>query len=258
MEKAAINFGKLSRDDQKSVIEALLFSSEEVLPLNTLTNYLSGLDSVPGLEGDGEHGAVAFGKKNVISHDFIVELISEINDELISTNRPFRIVNIAGGWQYATRSEYGELVAGLVKSKSKRRLTQKTLEVLAIIAYKQPVSKPEIDQIRGVHSGELVNSLLDKGLVRIAGRSDALGKPLLYGTTDEFLKTFGINSLEDLPKLRDLEEFSDNAANTSEELEIVIEKMESAPSDKFTLLRQKIEEGIEVPELTLENKKAAN
>lgn len=254
MEKATINFSKLKRDDQKCVIEALLFSSEEVLTMAAIVNYLSGLDAESGDFDNSDSEMAVLNKNRKVSQEHIIELINEINDELVSTNRPFRIVNIAGGWQYATRSEYGELVAGLVKSKSKRRLTQKTLEVLAIIAYKQPVSKPEIDQIRGVHSGELVNSLLDKGLVKIAGRSEALGKPLLYATTDEFLKTFGINALDDLPKLRDLEEFSDNSAKASDELEIVIEKMENTPSDKFTILRQKIEEGIDINEFTIEEK----
>lgn len=253
MEKAIINFGKLKRDDQKCVIEALLFSSEDVLPEKTLISYLSGLDGAGGNgTTDAEFGDLGVNTK--ITPDFVAELISEINDELISTSRPFRIVKFAGGWQYATRSEYGELVAGLVKSKSKRRLSQKTLEVLAIIAYKQPVSKPEIDQIRGVHSGELVNSLLEKGLVKIAGRSEALGKPLLYGTTDEFLKAFGINSIDELPKLRDLEEFTDNSIKASDELEIVIEKMDDTPADKFALLRQKIEEGIEINDFTFEEK----
>jgi segregation and condensation protein B len=246
----------LKKDDQKCVIEALIFSSEDTLPMKTIISFLSGLD---GMDTNGKEQASI--DEEIIRHreitpELVIGLIDEINEELVSTNRPFRIVNIAGGWQYATRSEYGELVAKLVKSKHKRRLSQKTLETLAIIAYKQPISKPEIDQIRGVHSGELVNSLLDRGLVKIIGRSEALGKPLLYGTTDEFLKTFGINTLEDLPKLRDLGEFTDN--HDVAELEIVIDKMEDAPIDKIGQLRKKIDEGIDLTDFVFEGKAAGN
>lgn len=256
MDKTIINFAKLKRDDQKCVIEALIFSSEEVLPMKTIISFLSGLD---GMDTNGKEQSSI--DEEIIAHhkitpELIIELIKEINDELVSTNRPFRLVNVAGGWQYATRSEYGELVAKLVKSKSKRRLSQKTLETLAIIAYKQPISKPEIDQIRGVHSGELVNSLLDRGLVRIIGRSDALGKPLLYGTTDDFLKTFGINSLEDLPKLRDIGEFTESQGVA--ELEIIIDKMEDAPLDRISQLQKKIDEGIDVNDYVFDGKTTGN
>ncbi len=251
MEKAIINFSKLNREDQKAVVEALIFSSEDTLPMKTLVNYLSGLDGADNSDG-GEDGQGSIRDEMAlpgkVAPELVAGLIDEINDDLAGTGRPFRIANIGGGYQYATRSEYGELVAGLVRSRSKRRLSQKTIETLAIIAYKQPISKPEIEQIRGVHSGELVNSLIDKGLVKIVGRKDVLGKPLLYGTTDEFLKVFGINALEDLPRLRDLDEFADGVSRSDEELEIVVEKMEEGPLNKFEILQKKIEDGIEINE----------
>jgi segregation and condensation protein B len=99
------------------------------------------------------------------------------------------------------------------------------LETLAIIAYKQPISKPEIEKIRGVNSNEIVNSLLDKGLIKIVGRSDALGKPLVYGTTEEFLRTFGLYSLEELPKLRELEDMSAMDEDSNKTFEIIVDEL---------------------------------
>ncbi|MDQ1265388.1 MAG: segregation and condensation protein, partial [Bacteroidota bacterium] len=172
-----------------------------------------------------------------LNDNFFKDIIDEINRELMDTGRPFQIINNAGGYLYAARSEYGELIRHLSKSKAQRRLSQASLEALAIIAYRQPVSKPEIELIRGVNSNEVVNTLIEKGLIKIAGRRDALGKPLLYATTNDFLKTFGLNSLEELPKLRELEEIADmdsdftperkNYTLTVKPEEVIITKYES-------------------------------
>ena len=91
----------------------------------------------------------------------------------------------------------------------KKRLTQASIETLSIIAYKQPITKPEIEQIRGVNSSEIINSLVEKNLVESTGRKDVLGKPLLYKTTDNFLKVFGLQTLDDLPRLKDFDEIVD-------------------------------------------------
>ena len=117
-------------------------------------------------------------------------------------------MEIAGGYQFATRREYGEVIRHLVNLRKKKRLSQAALETIAIVAYRQPITKPEVEQIRGVNSSEIMNSLLDKNLVKIVGRKDSLGKPLLYATTNEFLRVFGLKRLEDLPKLRELEEIA--------------------------------------------------
>ncbi len=147
-------------------------------------------------------------QKNDISPIYFEKLIDEINADLTATDRPYLITNVASGYQFATRPEYGKLATQFAKSKAKRRLSQAALETLAIIAYKQPISKPEIEKIRGVNSAEIVNTLIDKNFVKSSGRSDGIGKALLFATTDDFLKSFGLNSLEDLPKLRELEELS--------------------------------------------------
>lgn len=153
----------------------------------------------------------------------VAELVDEINDTLTVSERPYRVVRIAGGYQFATTSEFGEVVSRLVKSRTRRRLSQAALEALSIIAYKQPISKPEIEAIRGINSNEVINSLVEKNLVTLAGRSDAPGKPLLYGTTDDFLRMFGLHSTKDLPKLRELDElFQTKAAELAGGLDISV------------------------------------
>lgn len=154
------------------------------------------------------------------SERLIQSLVEELNQDLEATGRVFRIVELARegskGYQFATNPEHGELLARLVKSKSKKRLSKAGLETLAIIAYRQPVSKPELEVIRGVSSNEIMNRLLEKNLITIVGRSESVGKPLLYGTTDEFLRLFGLHSLADLPKPRELEELMAERADVLE------------------------------------------
>jgi segregation and condensation protein B len=137
---------------------------------------------------------------------FFEELVDEINDDLERSSRPYRVVKIAGGFQFATTPQHGNLVQRLLKAKNRKRLTQAAMETIAIIAYRQPITKGEIDAIRGVNAGEVVNSLVEKQLVAMVGRAETPGKPLLYGTTEEFLRVFGLNSLSDLPKLREIDD----------------------------------------------------
>lgn len=132
--------------------------------------------------------------------------VQHLNSLYEQDSRSFRIVEIAGGYQFATRAEYSEYVARLSKEKSRRRLSGAALETLAIVAYKQPVSKVDIENIRGVNCDEVLKSLLEKNLVTITGRAEAVGRPLLYGTTTDFLRHFGLHDLTDLPRPREIEE----------------------------------------------------
>jgi segregation and condensation protein B len=118
--------------------------------------------------------------------------------------------------------KYGEYVALLSKEKSRRRLSAAALETLAIIAYRQPVSKPEIEAIRGVNCDQVLLNLMEKNLVVITGRSEAIGRPLLYGTTEDFLRSFGLNNLSDLPKLREIEELMETDAFSAESTQVVM------------------------------------
>lgn len=192
---------ELSYQDKRSIVEALIFSSDEPLSVELLSQIVQSGSSIFGFTDSPDETP---NKQDVI--DYFAKIIGEINEELASTSRPYRIVTVAGGYHFATTPEQGEYVQKLLKSKSRRRLSQASLETLAIISYRQPISKPEIESIRGVNSNEIVNSLIDKNLVAIVGRAEVVGKPLLYGTTQEFLRVFGLTALTDLPKLREIEE----------------------------------------------------
>jgi segregation and condensation protein B len=156
-----------------------------------------------------------------IDQRYVRRLIEELNHEYDESNRAFRIVEVAGGFQFATMREYGEYVAMLSKEKGRRRLSPAALETLAIIAYRQPVSKPEIESIRGVNCDQVLLNLMEKNLVVITGRSEGVGRPLLYGTSDDFLRSFGLNSISDLPKLREIEELMEDGALSATRAEIL-------------------------------------
>ncbi|UCH09238.1 MAG: SMC-Scp complex subunit ScpB, partial [Fidelibacterota bacterium] len=116
------------------------------------------------------------------------------------------ILPVAGGYQLVTRAEYQPYLQRLFQKAGKLSLTRAGLETLAIVAYRQPVARPEIDHIRGVHSDSVLRTLLQKELITIKGRDEGVGRPLLYGTTPGFLEAFGLNSLGDLPKLKEIDE----------------------------------------------------
>lgn len=207
-------FLQLTETEQKAALEALIFSSAEAVSPEKLFQTLMNYDSIVKQDFTSANGIDdEISDIPVISEfdftlDSIRRIVAEINQELKDTNRPFVIVDYGSGYQFATRQEYGQLVSKLDRNKSKRRLSQAALETLAIIAYKQPVSKPEVEQIRGVNSNEVVNTLIDRGFVEIIGRSDALGRPLLFGTSPEFLRVFGLKSLDELPNLREIEDIA--------------------------------------------------
>ena len=208
-------FFTLERSEQLHALEALIFASEEPLTNRMLHRLLVLEDpsqQVPGqqqlpLEGEQTQAVPETVVPTFdVPKEFFDELVEEINDQLERVERPYRIVKIAGGFQFATTPAHGLLVQRLLKAKNRRRLTQAALETVAIIAYRQPITKAEIDAIRGVNSGEVVNSLVEKQLVAMVGRAETLGKPLLYGTTEEFLRVFGLNDISDLPKLREIDD----------------------------------------------------
>jgi len=164
----------------ESVIEAVLFASDEPLSEARLSSI------------------VEIGVKQIRQH------IENLNDKYRTNNNAFRIEQIAGGFQMLTLSAYNHWLQKLLRVRSEDKLSPAALETLAIIAYKQPVMRADIEAIRGVAVGELIRSLMYKGLVKIVGRAEVLGRPMLYGTTKKFLETFGLNSLKDLPKVEEL------------------------------------------------------
>jgi segregation and condensation protein B len=173
-----------------SVIEALVFASDEPLTTQEIINAVRGID---GLDTE-------------ISEEEIEAAVAELNRNYEATGSAFTILRISHGFSFATRPNHAKYVGFLSTEKSKRRLSNAALETLAIIAYKQPLTKPELEMIRGVNSDYTLNTLMEKNLVTISGRAETVGRPLLYVTTDEFLKYFGLHSIADLPKPREIEE----------------------------------------------------
>lgn len=132
------------------------------------------------------------------------EAIANLNEAYQDTGRAFRIEAVAGGWQVMTLPEHADVLAALHKTKAQSKLSPAAMETLAIVAYKQPVLRAELEAIRGVACGETLRSLMERHLVKITGRAEEIGRPMLYGTTKQFLEVFGLASLKDLPKPEEL------------------------------------------------------
>jgi segregation and condensation protein B len=135
------------------------------------------------------------------------DLVNELNTEYAEQDRAFEIWEVAGGYQIRTRAEFSGYLQKLQKERA-LRLSQAALETLAIIAYRQPATRAEIEEVRGVDAGATVKSLLDRQLIRIAGQREVPGRPMLYGTTRRFLEVFGLENLKNLPTLRELDEMA--------------------------------------------------
>ena len=140
----------------------------------------------------------------VRSQKAIRKAVQELNKQYEETGRTFRVEQVAGGYQLLSLPEYGDLLKRLHQREGDAKLTKAALETLAIIAYKQPILRADIEAIRGVACGETIRSLMEKHLVNIAGRAEEPGRPILYGTTKRFLQIFGLNNLKDLPQSEEL------------------------------------------------------
>ncbi len=174
---------EVALENRKSIVEALLFVSPAPLSLKQIRDVIEGIK-------DSE----------------ITALVDELAAEYDQRQSGLQVVRVAEGFQMLTRLECSPWLRKLESVKVSNKLSQAALETLAIIAYKQPVIKAEVDAIRGVSSDGTIKTLLDRKLVKILGRKEMPGRPLLYGTTPEFLQYFGLNTISELPTLRDIEE----------------------------------------------------
>jgi len=174
-------------DRLRSIVEALIFAAEEPLTLDDLEDLFPGAG----------RGALQAAIEAVVSR-------------WAGTDGGLQIIRVAGGYRMTTRADLGEWVRALFRSRNRKRLSGAALETLAIVAYRQPITTPEIQAIRGTDTGGVLQTLLEKRLLRVVGRKKVVGKPMLYATTHEFLAHFGLNSLSDLPTL---EEFGALAAS---------------------------------------------
>jgi segregation and condensation protein B len=165
----------------KPILESLLFVSDSPIRIETLVEVLPE-----------------------ISKEDILEGIHRIQTEYGDPSKGIELTEIAGGFQFRTKAEWAEWVNRLKKAKAVK-LSQAALETLAIVAYRQPVIRPAIEEIRGVDSGSVLHTLLEKGLIKMMGRKDLPGRPIVYGTTKGFLELFGLNTLSDLPTLKEIQ-----------------------------------------------------
>ena len=213
--------------DLPQILEAIIFASDEPITVREVQSIIDGEDpreAPPQAEGsstevspDGEILPNAKRKrKNSATEGDIRSAVETLNKEYEDTGRGFRIREIAGGFTFATEQRFGEFVGRMYASRQRRRLSQAGLETLAIVSYRQPISKPDIEAVRGVNCDEVVKSLLERNLITITGRGEGLGRPLLYGTTENFLRHFGLPDLAALPKLREIEELMKRRSGISE------------------------------------------
>ena len=174
----------MRKSEQLQIVEALLFASPEPLNQSRLKNVFD--EDAPKLS----------------------DLVKKLREKYEKEKHGFEVRKVAGGYQFATRAEFSPWVKRLIKNPSKLKLSAAALESLAIVAYKQPLSRFEIESIRGVDCSGVLKTLLSRQLLKIAGRAEGPGRPLLYGTTRDFLEHFGLDRLSDLPRLREITELT--------------------------------------------------
>lgn len=176
----------------KSIIEALLFIWGDPLSLKDMSNILD------------------------IKEKDIKKILNEMIDEFNYNRRGIRIIRIGDKFQMTTRPEHHEWISKLTQTKGSKSLSNASLETLSIIAYRQPITKSEIEAIRGVRCDKAIETLIDKSLIKEIGRLDKTGRPIIYGTTDEFLRYFGLEDLKSLPSIEDLGVLSEEIENLEE------------------------------------------
>ena len=176
-----------SQAERAAVIEALIFVSDEPLSVKALADVLKE------------------------DKELINDTVNTLAQEFNARNGGLQLREVAGGWQFATRPEYHEHVRAFLRTRPSAKLTIASLETLAVIAYRQPVTVPEILEIRGVQSPSAIKTLLDKKLIVAKGRKDTIGRPMMYGTSKEFLLQFGLKDLSELPSVEDFHDLSGGA-----------------------------------------------
>lgn len=187
------------------VAEALIFAGDEPVPAETVADVFASV------------------RAEEVSAEEVEAAVQSLNRAYRQAGRAIRIRVWAGGYRMATVREVAPYVRALVQAEEERRLSRSLLETLAVIAYKQPVTKPEIDFVRGVDADYALKKLHAKSFVTVVGRSEAVGRPLLYGTTDRFLEQFGLSAIDELPRPREIVQLLNDPAFTHERTELLID-----------------------------------
>jgi segregation and condensation protein B len=172
----------MESNDIRKILEALLFITEQPISLKTLETLFD--PPVP--------------------RDELLALLKSLSEDYDARGSALEVREIAGGWQFSTRTEFAPWVRKLFKDRLTYRLSSSAMETLSIVAYKQPITRSEIEEIRGVEVTAVLDTLVERKLIRIAGRKETVGRPLLYATTPDFLRAFGLKRLEDLPSIESL------------------------------------------------------
>lgn len=217
-----------------SVIEALIFASHDPISWDHISGIISESEEEIQLEKES-----------------VEEIIDQLNGRYEENDLAFRIEEVGGGFTFVTQPRYHPWLSIFQHENAYRKLSQSAIESLAIVAYRQPVTKPEVDQIRGVDSGYILRQLLEKMLIKVSGRADSPGKPLLYKTTNHFLKHFGLNNVSELPRPREIEEILRDD-NMAEHRRLLMERqMELGEDDadeimdEFLDIKNRVQEDIE-------------
>ncbi|WP_348646736.1 SMC-Scp complex subunit ScpB [Flammeovirga sp. SubArs3] len=177
----------------QSAIEAMIFISDEPISINEMIQVFDDIK---------EEGV----EEEIVSKEDVLKAIDTLKRKYSHKNHSYELVQSGDGYCFMTKQKYSKIVNALLKNRSKKRLSKSALETLSIIAYRQPITKGEIEKIRGVGCDYAMKKLLSRELIKMKGKSDAIGRPMLYGTTDRFLEYFGINTLKDLPSPKEFKE----------------------------------------------------
>jgi len=210
----------------KAILEAVLFVSPEPVPVARLMSILG-----------------------TVSKAEVVQALEILTHDLVQDGRGIQLVQVAGGYRLATKQEYGPWLKRMDKAKAAQKLSRSALESLAIIAYKQPLVRSEIEEIRGVETSGVLRTLCERKLVRIVGRKDVPGRPIMYGTTKFFLEHFGLQDLSQLPPLREFKELGESEQALlpiEEESLVAVETSEVPYSETLTETSDRAEDETEV------------
>lgn len=226
-EEKVEEFVDITDDAAKKIIEAVIFASSKPITAKELSKIL---------------------KK--FTPRQIEKLIDEIKMEYVAQERSFRMTEIAGGYEISTLPQYGIWIAKLEKEKKSKQASLAALETLAILAYKQPITRVEIEEIRGVDASGVIATLLDKGFISIAGRKEVPGRPLLYGTTERFLEHFGLKSLKDLPNIDEIKSLVEDTIKREELLrkENLVHNTEAIAAESAALRDEQGQRSVELEE----------
>ena len=217
-------------NELKKVIEALLFVSEKPL----LTREIKAVI-----------------KEDLSENDKLEDILKQMQEDYNQLNLAFELKFVADGWTFATKPQYSPWIKKLLKEKTILKLSPSAMEVLAIIAYKQPITRAEIDNIRGVDCGGVIDTLTDRKFIKIVGRKESLGRPLLYGTTQEFLRHFGLSHLSELPIIENAETVAPAEEQKTQELPFA----EDTAKDVKTEQEQPIQEN-NIEQVVVENEQS--